>query len=142
MEEQTTKKPHQYVTNARGECPIVLQGIVEGKMIIEGQGYFPITEDYGPNKLDLYKMGKEVLSFPLVRRPTTTNEIEILFATNYKSKCLDFQVITPDDQVVTATTKNIEIDNKFEDGSGMIKIKNIKGFYYNNERDKIYNFKT
>lgn len=95
MEEQTTKKSTCYKTNAKGVGTISQQNIVEGKLIIEDENneYFKIIEDYGPNKLNLYTM-KE-LSFPLIKKPNTPNEIHIMVLTCLGKKTMNLNVICP-----------------------------------------------
>ena len=68
---------------------------MEGKIIIEDEKneYFKIVEDYGPNKLNLYTM-KE-LSFPLIKKPNTPNEIHIMALTNFVKKIMALNVICP-----------------------------------------------
>lgn len=69
--------------------------MVEGKLIIEDEKgeYFKIIEDYGPNKLNLYAM-KE-LSFPLIKKPNTPNEINIMVLTCIGKKTISLNVICP-----------------------------------------------
>lgn len=50
-------------------------------------------EDYGPNKLNLYTM-KE-LSFPLIKKPNTPNEIHIMVLTYLGKKTMNLNVICP-----------------------------------------------
>jgi hypothetical protein len=62
-------------------------------IIKDDQGvYFEIVEDYGPNKLNLYSM--KDLSFPLIRKPQTSNELHIMVLTIGK-KSMSLNVICP-----------------------------------------------
>lgn len=50
MNEDSTKKTTTYTTDEEGTCKIILQNVLEGKMVIKHEGFFPIVEEYGTNQ--------------------------------------------------------------------------------------------
>lgn len=73
LNEDSTKKTTTYTTDEEGVCKLVLQNILEGKLVIEMEGFFPIVEEYGTSqsKMNLYQLRE--LSFPLIKKPNDPN---------------------------------------------------------------------
>lgn len=83
-------------------------------MEISHSNYITISEEYAPNKMDLNKM--KDMAFPLMQKPQNPNEVHIRVLTNIGKKVMTLHVITPNDQVVSTSNEDIEIDNRLEDG--------------------------
>ncbi|KAM3139739.1 hypothetical protein pb186bvf_008197 [Paramecium bursaria] len=120
MNEDSTKKTTTYTTDEEGTCKIILQNVLEGKMVIKHEGFFPIVEEYGTNqqKMNLYLLRE--LSFPLIQMPTDDKSVQFMVQTNVETMPIDIKVILPDNVQIDDSFQNVVYD--FNDESGCLRI--------------------
>ncbi|EGR31922.1 hypothetical protein IMG5_099500 [Ichthyophthirius multifiliis] len=92
--------------------------------INQKKDYMKIVEEYGHNKMDLNKMTE--LSFPLIRKPETDNEVNILVLTDTDKQILNMNVINPKNEIIQNTKGEVLIEPNAEQCSILIKINKIK----------------
>ncbi len=101
-------------TDENGICKVTLQNILQGTLEISHPGkqytalynktklfvdYIGIQEEYAPNKMDLNKL--KDLTFPLMQKPKTEDEVHIKVLTNSGKRVMTLHVITPDNQTIS-----------------------------------------
>lgn len=120
LNEESTKKTTTYTTDEDGTCKLILQNILEGKLVIESEGYFPIVEDYGTaqSKMNLYQLRE--LSFPLIKKPSDANSVQILVQTNVEMMPIDLKLISPDNLLINDNDATVSYD--YNEDSGCLKI--------------------
>ncbi|CAK66291.1 unnamed protein product (macronuclear) [Paramecium tetraurelia] len=116
LNEESTKQSQTYVTDQEGTCRIILQGVLEGKMVIQTEGYFPIVEEYGTtqSKMNLYQLRE--LSFPLIQHLEDKNSVMILVQTNVEVMPIDIKMILPDNVQIDQSHQNVLYDMNDESG--------------------------
>lgn len=67
------------------------------------------------------------LSFPLIRKPETENEVNFLMFSDLDKKILTLHVIAPDGLSSSVSRKDVLIDNNLEQRSSFIKITKARG---------------
>lgn len=121
LNEDSTKKTATYATDEEGTCKLILQNVLEGKMVIEKEGYFPIIEEYGTaqTKMNLYQLRE--LSFPLISKPSDENSVQVLVQTNVEMMPVDVKLISPENVLINDNDKFVNYD--YNEDSGCLKIK-------------------
>ena len=66
------------------------------------------------------------LTFPLIRKPQSDNEINLLMFTDTEKKLMTIHVIAPDGTSSSTSKKDVIIDNN-QESSSLIKINKVKG---------------
>ena len=80
-------------TNKEGVCNLNVENAVEGTLIIHHKDYFKIEEFYAPNTFDIRSL--QEISYGLVQKPKSKNEIQLLISTVFKKKYLKLHLISP-----------------------------------------------
>jgi len=86
--------------------------------------FLEITEEYGPSTMNINKM--KDLTFPLIRKPQSDNEINLLTFSDTDKKVMTVYVIAPDGTSSSTSKKDVIIDNN-QENSLLIKINRVKG---------------
>ena len=71
-----------------------------------------IVEEYGQNKMDLNKMTE--LSFPLIKKPETDNEVNILVLQDNDRRVMTMNIINPKNEIVSKSKGEILIEQNVE----------------------------
>jgi len=91
---------------------IRLEGFTKGNLKLKHDEFLEINEEYGPTTMNINKM--KDLTFPLIRKPESENEINILMFTDAEKKVMTLHIICPDGTELTASKGNVTIDNTQE----------------------------
>ena len=96
-------------------------------MVIESDGFFSIIEEYGTSqsKMNLYQLRE--LSFPLIRKPSDANSVQILVQTNVEMMPIDLKLISPDNQLINDDDAFVSYNYNEDSGCLKITINQING---------------